>query len=227
MSFSDHKITAFQHKITDLPDQPSLPANELKARFDSSPEQLRVSLNAVCDEAERLDGRVDGIVAGTFGDAIPKSMLSEELQAELDAKATQTALAEEAAAREAETSARESADSALSTRVSSLESAVPQKGELYFGAYIGNGAANQFINLGFTPKAVLVMDRGVRTYHFDGKGDCYGGLALSNRAAQYLDITSVRVETNGFRVYYGWNSQNSLLASSNASGVAYYYMAVK
>ena len=34
MSFSDHKITAFQHKITDLPDQPSLPANELKARFD-------------------------------------------------------------------------------------------------------------------------------------------------------------------------------------------------
>ena len=41
MSFSDHKITAFQHKITDLPDQPTLSPQELKARFDSSPEELR------------------------------------------------------------------------------------------------------------------------------------------------------------------------------------------
>ena len=70
MSFSDHKITQFAHKITDLPDQPSLPANELKARFDSSPEELRQAVNGICDEASRLEARVEGIVVDTFGDTI-------------------------------------------------------------------------------------------------------------------------------------------------------------
>ena len=86
MSFSDHKITAFQHKITDLPDQPSLPANELKARFDSSPEELRQAVNGICDEASRLEARVEGIVVDTFGDTIDREMLSEELAAELTQK---------------------------------------------------------------------------------------------------------------------------------------------
>ena len=96
MSFSDHKITQFTHKITDLPDQPSLPANELKARFDSSPEELRQAVNGICDEASRLEARVEGIVVDTFGDTIDREMLSEELAAELDAKATQAALSDEA-----------------------------------------------------------------------------------------------------------------------------------
>ena len=107
MSFSDHKITAFQHKITDLPDQPSLPANELKARFDSSPEELRQAVNGICDEASRLEARVEGIVVDTFGDTIDREMLSDELAAELDAKATQAALTSET--------------TALKNRVSSLE----------------------------------------------------------------------------------------------------------
>ena len=83
MSFSDHKITQFTHKITDLPDQPSLPANELKARFDSSPEELRESVNGICDDADRLEERVSGIIAETFGDTITEDMLSEELDATL------------------------------------------------------------------------------------------------------------------------------------------------
>ena len=99
MSFSDHKITQFTHKIVDLPDQPNLPADELKARFDSSPEELRQSVNGICDDAARLEARVEGIVVETFGDTIDKEMLSDELTAELDAKATQTALASETAAR--------------------------------------------------------------------------------------------------------------------------------
>ena len=83
MSFSDHKITAFTHRIADLPDQPNLPADELKARFDSSPEELRVAHNAVCDDAARLEARVEGIVAETFGDTITESMLSQELSADM------------------------------------------------------------------------------------------------------------------------------------------------
>ena len=92
MAFSDHKIAAFTHKITDLPDQPNLPADELKARFDSSPEELRVAHNALCDDADRLDDRVSGIIAETFGDTISKSMLSDELQDELDAKVVKSDL---------------------------------------------------------------------------------------------------------------------------------------
>ena len=59
MSFTDYKITQFTHKIADLPDQPNLPADELKARFDSSPEELRQSVNAICDEGDTLAARVD------------------------------------------------------------------------------------------------------------------------------------------------------------------------
>ena len=117
MSFSDHKITAFQHKITDLPDQPSLPANELKARFDSSPEELRQAVNGICDEASRLEARVEGIVVDTFGDTIDREMLSEELAAALDAKATQTALSDEAGARV-------QSDKALADRLTANETPV-------------------------------------------------------------------------------------------------------
>ena len=88
MPFTDHKITRFTHRIADLPDQPTLAPQELKQRCDSAPEELRTALNGVCDDAERLDSRVSGIVERTFGDAIPKSMLAEELQSEIDAKMT-------------------------------------------------------------------------------------------------------------------------------------------
>ena len=109
MSFTDHKITMFQHKIADLPDEPQIPAAELKSRFDACPEELRQSLNAVCDDAARLEARVEGIVVDTFGDTIDKEMLSDELAAELDGKATQSALTAEAAARESADDALQSA----------------------------------------------------------------------------------------------------------------------
>ena len=151
MSFSDHKITAFTHRIADLPDQPNLPADELKARFDSSPEELRQSLNAVCDDAARLEARVEGIVVDTFGDTIDKEMLSDELAAELDGKATQTALSAEAAARE-------SADDALDTRLTANETLAAQKCEIYFGTYTPSDTEEtDYVTLGFRPKAVIMV----------------------------------------------------------------------
>ena len=128
MSFTDHKITQFQHRIADLPDEPQLPATELKARFDACPEELRQSLNAVCDDAARLEARVEGIVVDTFGDTIDKEMLSDELVAELDAKATQTE---------------------VDTKMN--------KADLYLGTYTGDGVYPREINLGFAPRLVYVM----------------------------------------------------------------------
>ena len=79
MSFSDHKIASFTHRIADLPDQPNLPADELKARFDSSPEELRTAHNAVCDDAQTLSNKVDSIITQTFEGVVDKSMLAESL----------------------------------------------------------------------------------------------------------------------------------------------------
>ena len=220
MSFSDHKITAFTHRIADLPDQPNLPADELKARFDSSPEQLRVSLNAVCDEADRLDGRVDGIIAGAFGDSIDKSMLSNELAAELDAKATQTALSAVAGNLADETSARTSADTALSNRVSSLETALPQKARLVYGSYDGNGADNRLFTLGFRPRLVFIQPEAM---YFYGVLSDTGTLMFSMKTS--IVTYPAHLQSNGFQV-----SASELLSSAgaslNESGKAYNYVAI-
>ena len=163
MSFSDHKITQFTHKITDLPDQPNLPADELKARFDSSPEELRQAHNALCDDADRLDDRVSGIIAETFGDAIPKSMLADELQDEIDAKATQTALAAEVntleAADSAEAAARTAADDDLQDQIDAHTETLAEKVEIYIGTFQKPSGSND-VYLPFTPQAVIFMPNG-------------------------------------------------------------------
>ena len=215
MSFTDHKITQFQHKIADLPDQPTLPPDELKSRFDACPEELRQSLNAVCDAAARLEARVEGIVVDTFGDTIDKEMLSDELAAELDGKATQSALSVEAAARE-------SADDALETRLTAAETALPEKAECYFGMFNGDSEDSQFISLGFTPKAVLVVsENGGMQDDFDYQG----GLALPDHPCLYnSDHPIVTVETNGFRVYTEYFDSNRVIRSNSGN---HFYFAVK
>ena len=187
MSFSDHKIASFTHKITDLPDQPNLPADELKARFDSSPEELRQSVNSICDDADRLDARVSGIIAETFGDTIDKSMLSTELAAELDAKATQTALS---AAIDAEAAARASADSAL-------EQQIAQKCEIYCGTFTASGS-NVTISLGFRPAAVLV-------YTYDHPSGITGVSEFGSLAIDGARSSSVSITNDGFTVYADGN----------------------
>ena len=202
MSFSDHKITAFTHRIADLPDQPNLPADELKARFDSSPEELRQSVNGICNDAARLEARVEGIVVDTFGDTIDREMLSEELAAELDAKATQAGLAAEQQAREA-----------LSGRVSALESAVPQKSEVYFGTYTGTGSYPRTLSIGFTPKAVIIG-------HKDGliadETAVYSTLMLQGYKTDYCGIVS-----NGFTLY------EYKYSKLNYNGAQFYYIAFR
>lgn len=217
MSFSDHKITQFAHKITDLPDQPSLPANELKARFDSSPEELRQAVNGICDEASRLEARVEGIVVDTFGDTIDREMLSEELAAELDAKATQAALT-------GVDSRLQSAEATLQAHTAQLA----QKAEVYFGTYTGDGTASRLINIGFTPKAVMVMCGGYATYSKGSQTHWYGGLALMGKPVKASDGRSVlNIEAGGFRVYTESTQVFADYVMSNTAERSYHYIAVK
>ena len=209
MSFSDHKITQFTHKITDLPDQPSLPANELKARFDSSPEELRQAVNGICDDASRLEARVEGIVVDTFGDTIDREMLSDELAAELDAKAKQTALTSEA-------QTRETADSALDTRLATAESALTAKCEVYFGTYTPSSEQQtDQIVLGFQPKGLLMFPQQI-TRDWSWLWMIWPG-AQSDPTGPYQRI---RFTANGFAVDW-WSDRSS-------TGMApYRYLAFK
>ena len=223
MSFTDHKITQFVHRIVDLPDQPNLPADELKARFDSSPEELRESVNGICDDATTLSGKVDSILAETFDGVVEKSMLSEALADELDAKATQTALAAVSDDVTAEATARQNGDSSLSSRVSTVESSLTQKCQIYVGTYTGNGDAYQFISLGFTPKAVLSIAHGTE---FQEGYLRQSGFAIQNSEAGPYGYTALEIVTNGFRAYYNVDvdSYQMLL---NTSGQKYNYIAFR
>ena len=182
MSFSDHKITQFTHKITDLPDQPTLAPNELKARFDSSPEELRQAVNGICDDASRLEARVEGIVVDTFGDTIDREMLSDELAAELDAKATQAALTAEEQAREE-----------LSAQVAEITAVLPQLCELVCGSY---ESGTSTVTLGFAPLAVL----SIRTGGVSGADDnTRNAVTLVTRAGGGSS-TTMTLTSSGFTV---------------------------
>ena len=75
--------------------------------------------------------------------------------------------------------------------------------EAVTGSYTGDGAASQFIALGFTPKAVLVFaGHGCTADHLS---TYYGGLALPGRPVAEPSIYArpvLAVEEGGFRVYY-------------------------
>ena len=234
MSFSDHKITQFTHKITDLPDQPNLPADELKARFDSSPEELRQSVNGICDDADRLEERVSGIVAETFGDTIDKEMLSDELAAELDAKATLTSIS-------AESTARAEADDALASRLDTVEA---QKCELYLGTYTGQSATVQeiqqnvsmddittwqTITLGFQPRMVVVFStEEASIYNYPNVGRYFGfnSVCLTG-IARYKDAVAAQMLENGFRVCSTKTMYDNQQARWNELGKTYLYIAIK
>ncbi|MDR3766777.1 MAG: hypothetical protein Q3Y08_07055 [Butyricicoccus sp.] len=210
--FTERKIPAFQNRISDLPDTPTLTASELKARFDACPEELRESLNGVCEDGARLYDRVEGIVTETFGDTIQKPMLSDELAAELDAKATQTALEAETAAREA------------------LAETVAQKCEVYCGIYTGNAVYNTYgtqkITLGFRPKAVWVVRTGYKTdANSTGHEHATGGLAFDD-----WDGCGIRLLDDGFEVTenHTYNETTRLSSTQlNLVNNTYVYMAFK
>ena len=206
MSFSDHKITAFTHRIADLPDQPNLPADELKARFDSSPEELRQSVNGICNDAARLEARVEGIVVDTFGDTIDKEMLSDELAAELDAKATQAALTSET--------------NKMKNRVSSLEQAMPKRAQVIYGTYTGDGTENRLISLGFKPYLVILAPT-------IGNFEMLETITVCHRlcGGSPPELSESHLTENGFRVSESDSMSINRSNNPNESGKTYGYIA--
>ena len=111
--------------------------------------------------------------------------------------------------------------SALVQRTTALEA----RPTLVTGTYTGNGASSQFISLGSTPKAVLVMDAGgyMSNMYLDYH---YGGLALDGApVTQNQDATGeyvLSVESGGFRVYCNFSAK----IYTNDEDTVYHYLAV-
>ena len=245
MSFEANKLPEFEHKITDLPDQPNMQPNELKAYFDANPELLRQALNALCDALsdESAAGSLGfsptagipvttlqaaleylhGLLADAVVGKLPTgSVTGDKLAQDVRDRFTaiENAAAGEAAARanadNAETAARASADSNLQTQINA-------KCEIAAGSYTGDGTENRVISLGRTPKAVLVMENGGKMY-LPNSHATYGGLAVTGSPIiyQYDTQQAVAVVTNGFRVTVG--GEYTCL-TTNVSGTVYNYIA--
>ena len=96
------------------------------------------------------------------------------------------------------------------------------------GTYVGDGAKERLIDLGFTPQAVLVVDS-VGQMH-TGK-DPYGGLALPGFPAVRWPTgntdPTIEIVEGGFQVFQYTSSGSSYWSETNSTNRTYYYLAVK
>ena len=193
----DFTLTTFAEPIIDLADEPQLPADEMKRRLQAPADELREAHNALAQT-------VHGITEATYPDTVTESMLTDELAAKINGKADADDV------------------TALDDRLDTVETALPQKVECYFGTYTGNGASSRTISLGFTPKAVLVMEvDGFICLHYNGQYSS-GGLATASQPVENGYGTIVEIVDNGFKVYY---SSDHIRA--NQSDNAHIYLAFK
>ena len=159
----EHQISRFDKRVSDLPDQPALSPDALKAWFDSAPEQLRQALNQVCADGRKLEERVESLVLTAYGGTVTRDMLEEPLRKEIGGKAEKTAVQSAESCR----ASAAAGDAAVQANLDSL---------FVFGTYEGDGEDSQFISLGFTPRAVL-MCRSDGT--FSQGNSIFGGLATA------------------------------------------------
>lgn len=114
----------------------------------------------------------------------------------------------------------------ISTIETALETKFTELGvtKIVTGTYTGDGNASQFIDLGFTPSAVLVAANSGRIVYTplgDGSNGewRYGGLALNGHGTPAVNILE-----NGFTVY---SSGNSGVRNRANDKKTYYYIAFK
>ena len=104
-----------------------------------------------------------------------------------------------------------------------IDTALATASRVAVGAYTGDGAESKLIDLGFQPKAVLVMDDSGKMR--DGYY-CYGGLALPGHPVRLnATLASLTVEETGFRVYYLSNGGTSWKLFTNSNGDTFHYLA--
>lgn len=91
------------------------------------------------------------------------------------------------------------------------------------GTYIGDGAPSQTIQLGFTPKAVLVCQNGILSRGY--QNHYAEGLALDGYPAAEGNNNVVSVVEGGFQVFDGTRANYN--GRTNIAGKKYYYLTWK
>lgn len=240
MDFSANKQDTYEKRIASLPDQPNMQPNELKAYFDSSPEQLRQAHNGLCDALTEATSNASAAAnlgfqrtAGVPADNVQAAV--ENVQAQLDAavmgnipsgSVTQDKLAQDVRDRftaiensvTTEAATRTSGDSNLQGQINTIngrmataEAAIARKCEITTGSYTGTGTVSrQTIALGYQPAAVFVCAGQVE--RFDDTIPPYD-FVIAGLDGMYASIVS-----NGFTV-------TDIL--NNPSWSSYHYIAFK
>lgn len=91
------------------------------------------------------------------------------------------------------------------------------------GTYIGDGAPSQTIQLGFTPKAVLVCQNGILSRGY--QNHYAEGLALDGYPAAAGNSNVVSVVEGGFQVFDGTSANYN--GRTNVASQKYYYLTWK
>ena len=215
MGFESYRQGAFTKRLADLPDQPNMQAAELKTYFDSSPEKLRQALNRLCDALGEFSAAAKlgytasaGVPAQTVQDAIenvqkqvrdasvgklPSGCVDGDKLAQ-DVRDRFTSIATSV---NQEAAAREKADAALQQNQVAMASTLALKAEVTAAAYVGDGQTKRTFDLGFQPKAVILMREGHYTHY---SNTIYGGIATQDKPIAYSDRNALAITENGFEV---------------------------
>ena len=123
--------------------------------------------------------------------------------------------------------AEQSALTALTQTVAGLSPQIPA---IITGSYTGDGKAERFLNLGFTPKAVFIITSyGAVLDSSNGSHTCYGGLALPGLPTAVGDHMCVEIKTGGVGLYHWYEHTSTFTRSytTNEQNTVYYYIALK
>ena len=101
-----------------------------------------------------------------------------------------------------------------------IDAAIAEKVSIVTGSYKGDSQESRFIDLGFTPQAVLLFKDNGATY--DNSSYC-GGLALPDRPVRREYYLVLSVVEGGFMVYRKNVGNNMIL--TNHSTYTYHYIA--
>lgn len=215
MGFESYRRGAFTKRLADLPDQPNMQAAELKTYFDSSPEELRQALNRLCDALGEFSAAAKlgytasaGVPAQTVQDAIENvqkqvrdasvgKLPSGCVDGDKLAQDVRNRFTSIATSVNQEAAAREKADTALQQNQVAMASTLALKAEVTAAAYVGDGQTKRAFNLGFQPKAVILMREGHYTHY---SNTIYGGIATQDKPIAYIDRNALAITENGFEV---------------------------
>ena len=117
----------------------------------------------------------------------------------------------------------------LEEQVEEVDSAVEALVKISIGTYTGDGTESRVINLGFKPKAVLVVAASGATMYYSSYNHHFGGLALDGYPAKTRNSgqDTITVVSNGFQVYDLSISTGASrdLIETNTENIVYRYVA--